>query len=291
MNHRVKTVIGIAGLVIAAQASAQVTFFERDGLSGRSFRADGMIDNFASTGFNDRASSAVVEGGSWQVCEDAGFSGRCVMLRPGQYPDLGAIGLDKKVSSVRPVESYGSNSVDPRYYAPRNVDYQSPPQPYQAQPQPYSSPPPAYQSPPRGAYDRTLEAPVTSVHAVVGPPEQRCWVERERVTSEGHGGANIPGAIAGAVIGGVLGHQVGSGRGNDVATAAGAVGGAAVGANVGRDREVRHEDVQRCSTEPSSMNPDYWDVTYSFNGVEHHIQTSQPPGPTIAVDPDGNPRG
>src|SRR3954470_23913046 len=91
MNHRVKTIIGVAGLVIAAQASAQVTFFERDGLSGRSFRADGMIDNFARTGFNDRASSAVVEGGAWQAWEDAGFNGRCVMLRPGQYPDLGAI--------------------------------------------------------------------------------------------------------------------------------------------------------------------------------------------------------
>src|SRR5206468_4214108 len=65
--------------------------------------------------------------------------------------------------------------------------------------------------------ERTFEAPVTAVRAVVGPPEQRCWVERQEI--EQRGAPNVGGAIAGAVIGGVLGHQIGSGRGRDVATA------------------------------------------------------------------------
>ena len=71
-----------------------------------------------------------------------------------------------------------------------------------------------------------------SVRAVVGPPEQRCWVERQQVV-EDRGNANVGGAIVGALIGGVLGHQIGGGRGRDVATAGGAVAGAAIGSNAG----------------------------------------------------------
>jgi hypothetical protein len=81
-----------------------------------------------------------------------------------------------------------------------------------------------YQQRPR---ERLYEVPVSSVRAVVGAPEQRCWVERQQVVEDRSDAANVPGAIAGAVIGGVLGHQIGSGRGRDVATAGGAVAGAA----------------------------------------------------------------
>ena len=67
----------------------------------------------------------------------------------------------------------------------------------------------AYAEPPR---ERLYTVPVASVHAVVGAPEQRCWVERRQVVQD-RGDVNVPGAIVGAVIGGVLGHQVGGGRG------------------------------------------------------------------------------
>ena len=73
--------------------------------------------------------------------------------------------------------------------------------------------------------ERLYEAQVVAVHAVVGPPEQRCWVERQQVVEENRGAPNVGGAIAGAVIGGILGHQIGGGRGQDIATAGGAVGG------------------------------------------------------------------
>jgi uncharacterized protein YcfJ len=133
--------------------------------------------------------------------------------------------------------------------------------------------------------ERIYQANVTDVRAVVGPPEQRCWVERQQVNDD-RGGANIPGAIIGGVLGGVLGHQIGSGRGNDVATAGGAVAGAAIGANVGREGgRTYSQDVQRCTNVSSNMRPDY------FNGVEHHVQMSTPPGPTIGVNGNGEPRG
>jgi len=134
------------------------------------------------------------------------------------------------------------------------------------------------------------EAPVTSVRAVVGPPQQRCWVERQ-VVETGSPGVNVPGAVVGGVIGGILGHQIGSGRGNDLATGIGAVGGAVVGANVGRDAgTVYTQDVQRCATVSTAAPLDYWDVTYNFRGYEHRVQTTSPPGRTILVNGQGEPR-
>lgn len=106
-------------------------------------------------------------------------------------------------------------------------------------------------------------------------------------------GANVPGAIAGAIIGGILGHQIGGGRGQDLATAGGAVAGAAVGANVGRDgdgREGYSRNVQRCSGSPNRSRPEYWDVTYEFQGLEHRVQMRAPPGPTVTVNGQGEPR-
>jgi uncharacterized protein YcfJ len=148
--------------------------------------------------------------------------------------------------------------------------------------------PPAYDYR-RRQNERLYEANVSYVRAVVGPVQQRCWVERERVASSG---VNVPGAIVGGVIGGILGHQIGSGRGQDIATGIGVVGGAAVGANVGRgpDGVVYTQNVRRCDYVPTSARLDYWDVTYNFAGYEHRVQMTTPPGNTILVNAQGEPR-
>ena len=135
------------------------------------------------------------------------------------------------------------------------------------------------------------EAPVTYVRAVVGPAEQRCWVERQ-VVDTGSAGINVPGAVVGGVVGGILGHQIGSGRGRDVATGIGAATGAVVGANVGRGAPgtVYTQDVQRCANVSRGARLDYWDVTYNFRGYEHRLQTTTAPGATILVNDQGEPR-
>jgi len=89
---------------------------------------------------------------------------------------------------------------------------------------------------------------VTSVRAISGTGEQRCWYEQQAVP--GSGNPNVGAAIIGGIIGGVLGHQVGSGRGNDAATAAGAVAGAAIGANAGGGRPP-HELARRIGKDRS----------------------------------------
>jgi uncharacterized protein YcfJ len=81
------------------------------------------------------------------------------------------------------------------------------------------------------------------------------------------------------------------GDGN-IATAGGAVAGAAVGANVGRGgTQVYGQDVQRCANVSRNERPDYWEVTYKLRGIEHCAQLTAPPGPTIAVNSNGEPSG
>ena len=92
---------GLMLLGVCGFASAQVTLYERENFGGRAFRAPDSVANLDEIGFNDRASSVEVRGGRWQLCDDAGFRGRCVTLEGGQYPSLRAMGLDRRVSSVR----------------------------------------------------------------------------------------------------------------------------------------------------------------------------------------------
>src|SRR5690242_10691012 len=102
--RKIFTALIAAGtLAAAAQAVAQVTFYAREGFQGQTFTADRQIWNFEGLGFNDRASSAIVERGRWEVCEGARFTGRCVVLRRGQYPSLSAMGMNNLISSVRPI--------------------------------------------------------------------------------------------------------------------------------------------------------------------------------------------
>jgi uncharacterized protein YcfJ len=163
---------------------------------------------------------------------------------------------------------------------------------YRGKPSSVALPAPTYRYP-QPQHEPLYEVPVRSVRAVVGPPEQRCWVERQQVVEPRSQGANIPGAIVGAVIGGVLGHQVGGGRGRDVATAGGAVAGAAIGASVGQGgEELYSRDVQRCvDVQHHHVRPEYWEVIYDFRGVVHRVQMSAPPGRTITIDANGEPRG
>jgi uncharacterized protein YcfJ len=258
--------LAAAGLAFAAQACAKITFYENENFTGHTFTTERQADDFERSGFNDRASSIVVLADRWEVCDEAHFGGKCVVLRPGQYASLAALGMNNRISSARMVDSHHVQVEDPRYAPAPVVDN-------------------AYR---RRDNERVYEANVTSVHAVVGPPEERCWVEHEQV--QDRGSPNVTGAVVGALIGGVLGHQVGSGRGNDVATAGGAVAGAVVGANVGRDGRTQPQDVQHCSSVPSQARTEYWDVTYEFHGQEHRMQVTAPPGRTVTVNEHGEPR-
>jgi uncharacterized protein YcfJ len=253
-------------------AAGRVVFYENDNFQGRSMTAEGPVDDFRRSGFNDRASSVVVSSGLWEACQDARYGGACIVLRPGQYPSLTAMGMNDRISSVRAVER--DLQADDRRYAPLPLvarDYG------------------------RREDERVYQANVTAVRAVVEDSGERCWVEPQQVPAEAASNANVPGALLGAVIGGILGHQVGGGTGKDVATGIGVVAGAAIGNNVGRSesnqRVVTTQNVQRCSRNPSEARAAYWDVTYNFRGQEYRVQMTRAPGRTVMVNEQGEPRG
>jgi uncharacterized protein YcfJ len=258
-----------AALAVCGPTWAQVTFYANDAYEGRAYTANGPVQNLKRFGFNDRASSVVVRTNNWQICDDASFKGRCKVLRPGQYPSLAAMGLEDRISSARPVLRNARFNDD--QYAPAPLvtqDYR------------------------RRNQERLFEAPVTAVRAVVATSGQRCWVERQNVTEESPDN-RVGGAILGAVIGGILGHQIGGGTGKDIATAGGVVAGAVVGSNLSRNRDGTvsgTRDVQRCENTPGGARPEYWDVTYRFRNQDHTVQLSRPPGATVTVNRDGEPR-
>src|ERR1035437_10068992 len=80
MRSVLRNVLAAVAVGIATQAIAQVTFYEQDGFRGQSFTTARQVGNLERSGFNDRASSVVVVGDRWEVCEDVRFSGRCVVL-------------------------------------------------------------------------------------------------------------------------------------------------------------------------------------------------------------------
>ena len=85
-------------------------FFESENFVGRQFMIDQPDPNFGRSHASDRAQSAIVEGGAWELCGDADFRGGCQILVPGRYPELG--GLGGRISSARP--SYDQRGEMPR---------------------------------------------------------------------------------------------------------------------------------------------------------------------------------
>ncbi len=347
LNDRISSVRGLDRVVDnrrpAPNVASSVTFYEREGFSGRSFVAERDVANFQRFGFNDLASSAVVSGAPWELCPQNGFAGRCVVLTPGEYPTLRSMGLNNRVSSVRRGDSAlasappaapssitffqdpyfnGASATSQRGFedfrtvglrgAAQSVevvggswevcpDRQFSGQCMLLRPGRYptlasmglneriesaraSTVAISSEQPRGGRADniRFFEAPVTSVRAVVGTPEQRCWIDQEQAKSS----ANVPAAIAGALLGGILGHQVGGGTGKDVATIGGVVAGAAIGSRIGTGGGDTR-DVRRCENIPAQANAEYWDVTYSFRGREYRAQMNAAPGRTVTVNESG----
>lgn len=167
MNRHLRTAIAVATLLAAGHAAAQVTFYEGEGFRGRAFTTARPVANFDRAGFNDRASSVVVEHGNWEACENARFDGRCVLLREGSYDSLRALGMNDRISSVRPADNRRHYDNEPQPMASAQYDYR------------------------RRANERVFDAPVTSVHAVMGQATEHCWVERQQVAEPSRGDRNV----------------------------------------------------------------------------------------------------
>jgi hypothetical protein len=78
----------------------EIVLFDRPGYRGV---AQNVREAAAALGaFTNRAQSAQILEGDWELCEQPRWSGRCVRIS-SSVPDLGRIGLTG-VASVRPVD-------------------------------------------------------------------------------------------------------------------------------------------------------------------------------------------
>lgn len=80
-----------------------ITVYERSGFRGASQRFSDDVDNLGRSRLNDRIRSIQVSGrGAWEVCKDAGYRGRCQIIR-NNVGDTRVIGLENAISSFRRV--------------------------------------------------------------------------------------------------------------------------------------------------------------------------------------------
>jgi hypothetical protein len=97
-----KTGYLVAATFLATGASAaDLLLYADDDYQGRQLAV--VIDekDLGVLNFEKRASSVVVENGTWILCSGGDYSGECLTLAPGRYASLRALGFDKAITSVR----------------------------------------------------------------------------------------------------------------------------------------------------------------------------------------------
>lgn len=107
MNRPFRLAAATFALAAGSAFAQEIVLFERTDFNGQRYGTSVAVQNLQQSGFNDRAESIVIRGGTWQVCTDAYFRGRCVTLDPGEYRNLAQIGLTNQISSLRQTGGWG----------------------------------------------------------------------------------------------------------------------------------------------------------------------------------------
>lgn len=83
-----------------------VVLYDGANYSGTAISVNGEVPDLVDYRFNDAASSIVINYGSWEVCEDTNFRGRCQILTASD-PNLQALRMNDNITSLRPAGNYG----------------------------------------------------------------------------------------------------------------------------------------------------------------------------------------
>jgi hypothetical protein len=104
----------VFALIVPSAFGSEIVMFDGANFQGARIALGDTVPDLERTGFNDRAASISVRGGTWEVCTDAYFQGHCVELQPGDYRRLNAP-FNDSISSVRPLGSavYGGDYPAP----------------------------------------------------------------------------------------------------------------------------------------------------------------------------------
>ena len=121
MKRKAIYIAGMAiGIAWVGTAAADVTLFQGDRFNGGRITVHEATPNFDRTRFDNRARSAVVTSGRWEICAEADFRGDCKILEPGRYSDLGA--FTGRLSSLRPVSDWNSADCEKEWQERGNRD-------------------------------------------------------------------------------------------------------------------------------------------------------------------------
>jgi hypothetical protein len=92
----------VLGATSVAASAGDITLYTRAHLGGPAITLHEAAPDLDQQGFNDKTSSVVVHKGTWEVCAEKHYKGKCMLLKEGEYGELK--GFDDMISSVREVE-------------------------------------------------------------------------------------------------------------------------------------------------------------------------------------------
>lgn len=96
-------------LQVAQVAEGSLVLYSKKGYLGSSTGFDGEVANLDNMSWNNQAESLTIRpGDAWEVCADTGFK-NCKLVER-DIANLKDLGLEKKISSIRPIRQ-----VDPNY--------------------------------------------------------------------------------------------------------------------------------------------------------------------------------
>ncbi len=82
-----------------------LVLFQDSAQRGQAIEISHDVADLSQYRFNDRASSFLVTGGTWLVCEHANYRGRCEVLQGGAG-DLKPIRMNDNISSIRAYDGW-----------------------------------------------------------------------------------------------------------------------------------------------------------------------------------------
>jgi hypothetical protein len=99
-------------LQIAQSTNGSLVLYSEDEYQGTAAPFEAEQSNLAGAGWNNQAESLSIRAGDiWEVCEETDFKD-CKRI-DSNVPDLGKLGLNKKISSIRPI-----HQIDPTFIKP-----------------------------------------------------------------------------------------------------------------------------------------------------------------------------
>jgi len=95
-----------------ARVDGSLVLYSEDQYQGSAAPFEGEQSNLSDAGWNNQAESlSIREGDIWEVCGETEF--RDCKRIDSNVPDLGKLGLNKKISSIRPIQQIDPTLIKP----------------------------------------------------------------------------------------------------------------------------------------------------------------------------------